>query len=141
MHRVSEMNTTTLLFSDVNGLIYYDMLEFNDLKCEAFKNYSTSMQLLYMFQDALRMLNGSSVNHEHVVPQNCELSSNRFTIRLRVYDLNSISFPVLWFASQYHAFRSVRPKSCSRVDVEPTIGYPSYICITYSIWFDDPIPF
>ena len=37
MHRVSGMNTTTLLFSAVNGLIYYVMLlEFNDLKVEGY---------------------------------------------------------------------------------------------------------
>lgn len=141
MYRVSEMNTTTLIFSAVNGLFYYDMLEFNDLKCEAFKKQSVSMQLLYMFQDALRMLNQQYCDKKRVVSQTCEVSSERFTIRVRIYELPDVSFPIYWFVCQSSAYRAVRANSRSRIDVVPNIGHPSFVEVVYSVWFDEPIPF
>lgn len=114
------------------------MFEFNDFKCEAFKKQSVSMQLLYMFQDALRMLNQQRCDKKRVVSQTCELSSERFTIRVRIYELSDVCFPIYWFACQSSAYRKVRANSRSRIDV---IGHSSFVEVVYSLCFDSPIPF
>lgn len=121
------------------------MLEFGDIKSKAFRDDSTSMQVLYMFQDALRMLNQQYANSKsvlgtkrRVVPQICEVSAESFTIRLRVYELPDISFPVYWFAAQSAAYRSVRGDSRSRIDVEFVKDNPSYAEVVYRLWIDLP---
>lgn len=127
------------------------MLEFNDLKCEAFKNDSTSMQVLYMFQDALRMINQQYNNPKsvlstististkrRVIPQTCEVSPDNFTIRLRIYEIGDVSFPVYWFAAQSAAYRSVRADSRSRINVEYKKCAPSYVEVVYNLWIDLP---
>lgn len=121
------------------------MLEFGDIKSEAFKKDSTSMQILYMFQDALRMLNQQYANSKsvlgtkrRVVPQTCEVSTDSFKIILRVYNLEDLSFPVYWFAAQSAAYSSIRGDVRSRIDVEFIKDSPSYVEVVYRIWIDLP---
>lgn len=111
------------------------MLEFKELQTETFKEKFTSTQLLFIFMDALHFVDKYIEENPTIERLNSQISSERFSIKLRFRNVDVLTFPLYWFACQSSAYRAVNKATRVNIKCEPCVDIPAFFDVTYEMYF------